>query len=104
MSAPPSGWTDAGLLEATAAGDEEAFVEIYRRYQPRVFRFAFRMTGSPEAAEDITHICFTGLLEAPLRYRGMEAGLGTYLCAAARNQSLKRLRTTRREVQALSAP
>lgn len=93
MSAAP----DGDLLEAMAAGDEEAFVEIYRRYQPRVFRFAFRMTGSAEAAEDITHTCFTGLLEAPLRYR-VEARLGTYLCAAARNQSLKRWRHVRREV------
>jgi len=94
MSPPPD---DERLLEAAAGGDEEAFVEIYRRHHPRVFRFAFRMTGSPEAAEDITHASFTGLLESPGRFRG-EAALGTYLCAVARNQCLKRIRRVRREV------
>ena len=96
--------TDSELLEATDAGDEAAFVEIYRRYQPRVFRFAFRMTGSPEAAEDITHVCFTDLLQSPRRYRGVDAALGTFLCAAARNQSLKRLRRVRREVSGAALP
>jgi RNA polymerase sigma-70 factor, ECF subfamily len=88
--------TDDELLLAAAAGDEEAFIEVYRRYQPRVFRFAFRMTGSREAAEDVAHACFTALLGAPLRFRG-DAALGTYLCAAARNQCLKRLRGAQRE-------
>lgn len=91
-------WTDQMLLGATADGDEEAFVEIYRRHHPRVFRFALRMTGSPDAAHDVTQACFTALLEAPRRYRGNRACLDTYLCAAARNQSLKRLRRLGREV------
>jgi RNA polymerase sigma-70 factor (ECF subfamily) len=99
MSGVLAEWTDQRLLEATADGDEEAFVEIYRRHHPRVFRFALRMTGSPDAAHDVTQVCFTALLEAPRRYRGLQARLDTYLCAAARNQSLKRLRRVRREVQ-----
>ena len=90
--------TDEQLLEATAAGDEGAFVEVYRRYQERVFRFAYHMTGSPQVAEDVMHDSFASLLEAPHRFRPSAAGLGTYLCAAARNQNLKRLRQTRREV------
>jgi RNA polymerase sigma-70 factor (ECF subfamily) len=98
MSGETSEGTDDALLEATATGDEDAFVEIYRRHRRRVFGFAYRMTGSPEIAEDVTHACFTALLEAPRRYRGGDASLGSYLCAAARNQILKRLRRTQREV------
>ncbi len=97
MTADPSARTDAQLLGATAGGDEEAFVEIHRRYQGRVYRFAFRMTGSPEAARDVTHSCFASLLEAPRRYQQHRADLGTYLCAAARNQSLRHARRTWRE-------
>ncbi len=97
MTADPSARTDAQLLGATAGGDEEAFLEIYRRYQGRVYRFAFRMTGSPEAARDVTHSCFASLLEAPRRYQQHRADLGTYLCAAARNQSLRHARQTWRE-------
>jgi RNA polymerase sigma-70 factor (ECF subfamily) len=86
---PPAG-TDAELLRATAAGDEEAFLEIYRRHRDRVYRFACRMTGSTDAARDVTHACFASLLESPARYDARRAGLGTYLCTAARNQSLRR--------------
>jgi len=97
VTADPSARTDAELLGAAAGGDEEAFVEIYLRHRVRVYRFAFRMTGSPETARDVTHNCFASLLEAPHRYVQHRAGLGTYLCAAARNQSLRHARHTWRE-------
>ena len=89
--------TDAELLEATLDGDENAFLEIYLRHRDRVYRFAYRMTGSPEAARDVTHTCFAGLLEAPRRYDGRRASLPTYLCTAARNQSLRHATRTWRE-------
>ena len=89
MAADPPIRGDAELLEATFGGDENAFLEIYRRYRDRVYRFAYRMTGSPEAAHDVTHSCFASLLENPRRYDGRRASLGTYLCTAARNQSLR---------------
>jgi RNA polymerase sigma-70 factor (ECF subfamily) len=89
VSADPRLRSDEELLRATAGGDEGAFLEIYRRYRERVYRFAYRMTGSADAARDVTHTCFASLLEAPFRYDGRRAGLGTYLCAAARNQSLR---------------
>jgi RNA polymerase sigma-70 factor (ECF subfamily) len=88
---------DAELLEATFGGDESAFLEIYRRYRDRVYRFAYRMTGSPETAHDVTHSCFASLLENPQRYDGRRASLGTYLCTAARNQSLRHASRTWRE-------
>ena len=81
--------TDQELLEATLSGDEGAFLEIYRRHRDRIYRFAYRMTGSPEVARDVTHSCFVGLLEKPSRYDGRRASLGTYLCGAARHLSLR---------------
>ena len=92
------------LLEATAGGEEEAFVEIYRRYRERVYRFAYHMSGSVASAQDVTHSSFASLLESPRRFRPGQAGLGTYHCAAARNLNLKRLRDTRREVLCESPP
>lgn len=104
MSALPRPGTDEELLRATAAGDEEAFVEIYRRYRDRVYRFAFRMTGSADAARDVTHTCFASLLESPSRYDGRRAGLGTYLCTAARNQSLRHASRAWRERPTEASP
>lgn len=98
---PTTSWLecpDESLLDATAEGEEEAFVEIYRRHRERVYRFAYHMSGSATAAEDVTHGSFLSLLESPRRFRPGRAALGTYLCAVARNLNLKRLRKTRREV------
>jgi RNA polymerase sigma-70 factor (ECF subfamily) len=100
---PPFG-TDAELLEATSNDDERAFLEIYRRHRDRVYRFAYRMTGSPEAARDVTQTCFASLLEAPRRFDARRASLGTYLCSAARNQSLRHARRTWRERTLDGAP
>jgi RNA polymerase sigma-70 factor (ECF subfamily) len=104
VSALPRKGTDEELLQATAAGDEEAFVEIYRRYRDRVYRFACRMTGSADAARDVTHTCFASLLGSPSRYDGRRAGLGTYLCTAARNQSLRHASRAWRERPAGTSP
>src|ERR1700674_478953 len=46
--------SDDDLLQRVVAGDEAAFVLIYRRWQGRVYRFALHMSGSPSLAEDVT--------------------------------------------------
>jgi RNA polymerase sigma-70 factor (ECF subfamily) len=104
VSPDPAFGTDQELLDASRAGDEGAFVEIYRRYHGRVYRFAFRMTGSPEAARDVTHSCFVGLLEKPSGYDGRRASLGTYLCGAARHLSLRSASRAWRERSLASRP
>lgn len=96
MRDDPGALTDDALLRAADRGDEEAFIEIYRRHGARVHRFAYRMTGSAELARDITQTCFAALLVTPRRYDGRVA-LGTYLCAAARNQSLRHVGRAWRE-------
>ncbi len=88
---------DEDLLRATAEGEEDAFLQIYRRYRDRVYRYAYRMTGSADAASDVTHDCFASLLQSPTRYEAQRAGLGTYLCSAARHQSLRLASGGRRE-------
>jgi RNA polymerase sigma-70 factor (ECF subfamily) len=93
----PGTLPDPELLLATARGDEAAFLEIYERHRDRIFRFAYRMTGSAELARDVTHSCFASLLEAPDRYDSRRASLATYLCSAARNQSLRHVRQSWRE-------
>ena len=104
VTVDPAVPTDAELLDATLDGDEEAFVEIYRRHRDRVHRFAYRMTGSLEAARDVTHSCFASLLENPRRYEGARASLGTYLCAAARNLGLRHAGRAWRERPAGGSP
>jgi RNA polymerase sigma-70 factor (ECF subfamily) len=88
---------DLTLLARARDGQERAFVVLYERHRDSVFRFACRMLGSVEAAEDVAHDCFLALMTQPLRFDPARASLRTYLCAAARNLSFKRLRVEGRE-------
>lgn len=84
--------TDERLLKDASRGDEAAFLVLYQRHRDAVFRFAYRLTGSTVAAEDVTHDCFLSLIRAPTRFDPSRAELRTYLFAAARNLSFKHLR------------
>ncbi|HYX29333.1 MAG TPA: RNA polymerase sigma factor [Pyrinomonadaceae bacterium] len=89
--------TDERLLSQAARGETQAFQVLYERYRDPIYRFAYRMLGSPEAAEDVTHDCFLSLIKEPGRFDADKASLRTYLYAAARNQSAKRFLNFNRE-------
>jgi len=89
--------TDERLLEQAANGKTEAFQILYERYRDPIFRFAYRMLGSAEAAEDVAHDCFLSLIREPNRFDQDKASLRTYLYAAARNQAVKRYQALGRE-------
>ena len=88
----PENTTDERLLHRASRGDETAFLVLYERHRSRIFRFAYRMLGSIELAEDITQDCFLSLIKRPERFDPARACLGTYLYAAARNLALKQFR------------
>lgn len=89
--------TDELLLESAGAGDAAAFQELYERHRDAVFRFAYRISGSVENAEDLTHDCFLSLIKRMASFEPGRASLRTYLLAATRNLWLKQLRTLGRE-------
>lgn len=89
--------TDERLLDAAAGGDTAAFQILYERYRDPIFRFTFRLLGSVEAAEDVTHDCFLSLIKAPGRFDPTRASLRTYIYAAARNLATKRYHSAGRE-------
>lgn len=89
--------TDELLLERAEGGDQAAFVQLYERHRNAVFRFAYRLLGSAEMAEDVTHDCFLSLIRRPGNFDPSRAQLRTYLYAAARNLSLKYFRNSGRE-------
>ena len=93
----PERTTDEFLLQKAVSGDQAAFLELYDRYRQPVFRFAYRLLGSVEIAEDVTHDCFLSLIRKPENFRPERASLKTYLYAAARNLALKHFRDRGRE-------
>ncbi len=79
------------------AGDQAAFLKLYERHRGAVFRFAYRLSGTVETAEDITHDCFLSLIKKPENFNPDRSALRTYLFAAARNLWFKQLRKLGRE-------
>jgi len=93
----PDSITDELLLEKAGAGDPAAFIRLYERHRAAIFRFSYRLSGSVEAAEDITHDCFLSLIKKPHNFLPDRGSLRTYLFSAARNLWLKQLRNSGRE-------
>jgi RNA polymerase sigma-70 factor (ECF subfamily) len=93
----PDRITDELLLQRASEGDQAAFLEVYERHRLPVFRFAYRLLGSVETAEDVTHDCFLSLIRKPRNFHPGRASLRTYLFAATRNLAMKYFRNTGRE-------
>jgi len=66
-------------------GDEEAFIELYRRAQGRIYRFALHMSGSRSIAEDTVQEVFMRLVRNPAAYDPSRGSLPSYLLGIARN-------------------
>ena len=86
---------DVALLAEATGGDLEAFATLYRRHQQRVYRFARTMTGSSDAAEDITQEVFVVLLTDAARFDPGRAAFTTYVYGIVRNLSRHRVRRER---------
>lgn len=85
------------LLAQAANGDGTAFQTLYEKYRDPIFRFAYRLLGSVEAAEDVAQDCFLSLIKEPRRFDATRASLRTYIYAAARNLAAKRYHSFGRE-------
>jgi len=61
---------DAGLVKALRAGDEAAFVELVRRYQPRLLRLAEVTVGSRAVAEEVCQDTWLAVMQGVERFEG----------------------------------
>jgi RNA polymerase sigma-70 factor (ECF subfamily) len=78
--------SDEELLRRLGDGEESAWREFYGRYQGRVYRFAYQMTGSRELAEEAVQETFLALMQTASRFdagRGEAAG---YVFGIARHK------------------
>ncbi len=87
--------SDDELLALLRAGDESAFVSLYRRRQGGIYRFALRMSGSETIAEDVTQEVFMTLMRGDGRYDSSRGSFSAYLYGIARNQVLRRIEKDR---------
>jgi RNA polymerase sigma-70 factor, ECF subfamily len=94
------GRTDTELLKAAMAGEEDAFVVLYEKLKGGIFRYAFYMTNSIAAAEEVTQECFMALLREGRNYREARGDVGAFVFGIARN-FVRRVRRRERPYQSL---
>jgi RNA polymerase sigma-70 factor (ECF subfamily) len=78
---------DVALMLAFATGQEDAFVELYRRYRDRIVSFTRRMLGDQAQAEEATQEVFFKLYRARANYQP-KSRFSTYLYRIATNHCL----------------
>ena len=84
------------LVARSRAGNDRAFRRLFDQHQAAVFRFAYRMTGAVDAAEDITQECFLRLIEQA-RFDYTRGPPRQYLYGIARNLARQRWQTLGRQ-------
>lgn len=95
--------TDEALAARAAAGDGTAFEAIVARYQARVFRLAWRLTGNEGDAADAMQETFLQVYRALGSFRG-DSRFGTWIYRIATNAALMSRRArARRPAEPLDA-
>jgi RNA polymerase sigma-70 factor (ECF subfamily) len=91
----PSSLDDDALLRRIRAGDRDAFTDLMRRYNRRLYRVARSVLRDDAEAEDALQDAYLQAYRALPAFRG-EAALGTWLTRIVVNAALMRQRKTGR--------
>jgi RNA polymerase sigma-70 factor (ECF subfamily) len=92
MDGPP----DERLVEEARQGSREAFAELVRRYERRIYAVALRMAANPADADDLAQEVFLTAWTAIASFRSGSA-FYTWLYRIAVNMSLSFLKKRKRE-------
>lgn len=88
---PSASGGEGDLVERAKAGEMEAFAELIRRYERRVYRMARQITQNDEDAEDVLQESFLKAFEHLDSFQG-QSKFYTWLTRIAVNESLMKLR------------
>lgn len=96
--------SDEELIQQSRQRNYEAFEELVKRYEGRIYRLALKMLKSPDDAEDILQKTFLSVFENLDSFRG-EAKVSTWIFRIAANHALMKLRKEKGiTVDSLDAP
>ena len=89
---------DAELVAAVRAGDDSAFEELYRRYQPRIARFVCSMLHDAARCEDVAQEAFLSALRR-MRETDAEINFKPWIYQIARNAAIDSYRRNNHAVE-----
>ncbi len=91
---PTTGNNEQELISAVQQGDRFAFETLVEKYKMPVMNTAYRLTGDPLAAEDISQEVFFRIYKN-MKHFNPRAGFKTYLFRSVRNACIDYLRQKR---------
>ena len=91
---PADSAAERAWIDRIIAGDQDAFEAMFRRFNRELYRFALRLTGSPDEAEDAVQAVFVAVWQGRASWV-IHSGLRVYLFTAVRNRVLQQLRNGR---------
>jgi RNA polymerase sigma-70 factor (ECF subfamily) len=91
-SAP--GNDECAWIAGIVAGDEAPFEAMFRAYHRELYRFALRLLGSADDAEDAVQGVFVAIWQSRSGWT-VRGSLRIYLFSAVRNRALQQLRNAR---------
>ncbi|MBZ5498941.1 MAG: sigma-70 family RNA polymerase sigma factor [Acidobacteriia bacterium] len=83
--------SDIQLYQLASAGEEAAFVALYRRWQGSIYRFSLRIGSSASMAEDVTQEVFLALMNGASGFDPALGSFSSYVYGIARNHVLRRV-------------
>jgi len=85
---------DGRLVQDIISGKDTAFVELYERYERRIYYFALKRTSDPLDAEDVTQEVFLQVFRGLAKFEGRSTLL-TWMFGIAHKQICRRYRSRR---------
>lgn len=92
------------LLERTAAGDEIAFAELYKRTSAKLFGVALRICGNREIAQEALQDSYVKIWNNAGNYNPSIASPIAWMATIARNRSIDLKRSQAERVSAGASP
>lgn len=87
---------DLAALKRIAGGDVEAFQALYRRYQPKTYRFIYALLRDEQHTEEVTNDVMMVVWKNAGDFRG-EAKVSTWIMGIAYRMGCKQIERLKRE-------